>query len=195
MIARPDYASRIRTAIGRSPVTALLGPRQSDKTVRSYLDTLTEAYMIRQLQPWFENVAKRQVKAPKVYLRDTRLLHALLMIRDFHELTGHPNVGASWEGFALEHVLHTLDVTDACFWSVHGGGEVDLFVLHHGRRVGFEFRYSEAPTVTRSMHNAADTLKLDSLWVVIPGTAFYPVEHNLFVCGLSEFPVRWSELQ
>ncbi|MFW5827175.1 MAG: ATP-binding protein [Alkalispirochaeta sp.] len=166
---------------------------QSDKTVRSYLDTLTGAYMIRQLPPWFENIAKRQVKAPKVYLRDTGLLHALLMLHNLHELTGHPKVGASWEGFALEHVLHILDVADAFFWSVHGGSEIDLLVFDHGRRVGFEFKYSQAPTVTRSMRNAAETLKLDSLWVIIPGTAFYPVEHNLFVCSLSEFPLRWIE--
>jgi predicted AAA+ superfamily ATPase len=165
---------------------------QTDKTVRGYLDTLTEAYMIRQLQPWFENVGKRQVKAPKVYIRDSGLLHALLMLHDFHDLSGHPKVGASWEGFALEQVLHILDVSDAFFWSVHGGGEIDLLVFDHGRRVGFEFKYSDSPTITRSMRNAADTLKLESLWVITPGPAFYPVEERLYVCGLAEFLVRWS---
>ena len=165
---------------------------QTDKTIKAYLDTLTETFMVRQLQPWFENVGKRQVKAPKVYLRDSGLLHSLLMLQDRHELTGHPKVGASWEGFALEQVLNLVTVPQAFFWSVHGGAELDLLILEGGTRYGIEIKYSESPTITRSMRAAIDTLRLDNLWIVNPGTAHYPLESNLVVCGLSCFPDRWA---
>jgi predicted AAA+ superfamily ATPase len=165
----------------------------SDKTMRSYLDTLTETYMIRQLQPWFENVGKRQVKAPKLYLRDSGLLHSLLVLRDRHELTGHPKVGASWEGFALEQVLNVVDTPQAFFWSVHAGAEVDLLLFDSGKRVGIELKYSETPAVTRSMRSAVEALHLDTIWIVTPGNTRYPLETGITVCGLSSFPVEWRK--
>src|SRR5262249_53659265 len=117
----------------------------SDKTVRSYLDILTGAFMIRQLPPWFENVTKRQVKAPKIFLRDSGLLHTLLGIQDRHQLLGHPKSGASWEGFALEQVLRRTGAADSYFWATHGGAELDLLLFQGGRRVGIEFKLADAP--------------------------------------------------
>ena len=165
------------SVLGRSMST-------TDKTVRRYLDILTGTYMVRQVQPWFENLAKRQVKAPKIYLRDTGILHALLSTGSEDILLSHPRVGASWEGFAIEQVLGALRPTDAWFWAAHGGGEVDLLILEHGRRVGFEMKFSEAPDVTRSMHNIVDTLRLDHLFVVCPSRASYPVHERISVLSV-----------
>lgn len=113
----------------------------SEKTARSYLDILVGAFMMRVLPPWFENTGKRQVKSPKVFLRDTGILHALLQIGTFSELEAHPKLGASWEGFAIEQVIDLLETRDACFWATHGGAELDLLVMLHGKRYGFEFKY------------------------------------------------------
>ena len=153
----------------------------SDKTMRRYLDLLTGTFMVRQLQPWFENVAKRQVKAPKVYLRDTGLLHALLEIPNEAALLSHPRIGASWEGFVIEQVLRALRPRNAWFWASHGGGEVDLLVVVEGRRIGFEVKFSEAPTITRSMHEVVDTVRLDHLFVVCPTTHEYPASERISV--------------
>ena len=158
----------------------------SDKTVRRYLDLLTGTYMVRQLQPWFENVAKRQVKAPKVYLRDAGLLHALLDIRDEPALLAHPRVGASWEGFVVEQILHVVRPSNAWFWAAHGGGELDLLVFDRGRRVGFEVKFNEAPDVTRSMREVADVLSLDHLFVVCPGRDAYPVDSRIGVVPIRD---------
>lgn len=151
----------------------------SDKTVRSYLDILTGTYMVRQLQPWYENIKKRQVKAPKIYLRDSGLLHSLLGLPDYHGLIGHPRLGASWEGFAVEQILRAFHLNDAYFWSTHSGAEIDLFFIHRGRRYGFEVKYNEAPTITKSMRVALDDLALDQLWVIYPGRERYPVEAKI----------------
>ena len=158
----------------------------SDKTVRRYLDLLTGTYMVRQLQPWFENVAKRQVKAPKIYLRDTGLLHALLGLPDDAALLGHPRVGASWEGFAIEQILGALGRSDAWFWNAHGGGELDLLVIERGRRIGFEVKFNEAPRVTAAMRNVAETLALDHLFVVCPTPHAYPVDAGITVLPITE---------
>ena len=114
----------------------------SDKTVRSYLDILSGTFMVRQLQPWYENIAKRQVKAPKVYLRDSGLLHSLLSLPDMTSLNGHPRVGASWEGFALEQVLRAINPPEAFFWATHNGAELDLFFISRGRRYGVEVKFN-----------------------------------------------------
>ena len=156
----------------------------TDKTVRRYLDVLSGTYMVRQLQPWFENLAKRQVKAPKIYLRDTGTLHALLGAGKESTLLSHPRVGASWEGFAIEQVLRALCPAQAWFWSAHGGGEVDLLIMDNGRRLGFEMKFNEAPEVTRSMHNVVDDLRLDHLYVVCPGKNSYPVRERISVLSL-----------
>ena len=162
----------------------------SDKTVRSYLDILTGTYMVRQLQPWHENIGKRQVKAPKIYLRDSGILHALMSVGDDMALQAHPRVGASWEGFALEMLLRTLRPGEAYFWRTHSGAELDLLLTHRGRRFGFEFKYSEAPRITRSAHTAISDLQLDHVWVVYPGEHAFPIEKNITAMPLT----RVSEL-
>jgi len=153
----------------------------SDKTVRSYLDILTGTFMVRQLQPWYENIGKRQVKAPKIYLRDSGLLHALLSLPDFHTLQGYPRVGASWEGFAIEQALELIRPAQAFFWATHSGAEVDLFFIHRGRRYGIECKFSETPKKTRSMSQAIESLNLAHLWVIYPGEYAYPLSKQISV--------------
>ena len=147
----------------------------SEPTVRRYLDYLTQTYMVRQLQPWHENLSKRQVKAPKIYFRDTGLLHALLGIRSLPQLLTHPLSGASWEGFALEQVLRIAQPDQAYFWATHQGAELDLLLFKDERRIGVEFKRSDAPKLTTSMRIAMDDLRLDALYVVYPG----PHRYNL----------------
>ena len=158
----------------------------SDKTVRRYLDLLTGTYMVRQLQPWFANVAKRQVKAPKVYLRDPGLLHALLGLPDDAALLAHPRVGASWEGFAIEQILRVMRPAEAWFWGVHSGGELDLLIVERGRRIGFEVKFSEAPSVTKSTRNVTHALALDHLFIVCPARDAYPVDDRITVLPIPE---------
>ena len=151
----------------------------SDKTVRSYLDILTGTFMIRQLQPWFENLGKRQVKSPKIYFRDTGLLHSLLDIPNTHALLGHPKVGASWEGFAVEQALQILHPNTAYFWGTHAGAEIDLVFQLKGRRYGMEVKFNEAPALTPSMRIASSELSLDHLWIIYPGNETYPIKENI----------------
>ena len=141
----------------------------SEPTVRRYLDTLTQTLMVRQLQPWHENLGKRQVKSPKIYFRDTGLLHALMGVSTLPELLVHPRCGASWEGFALEQVLRLAKPDEAYFWATHQGAELDLLMLKGRQRVGVEFKRADAPKVTPSMRIAMHDLKLDALYVVYPG--------------------------
>jgi predicted AAA+ superfamily ATPase len=145
-------------------------------TVRRHLDILCGAFVMRQLPPWFENLGKRQVKAPKVYLRDSGLLHTLLGIPSFASLEGHPKLGASWEGFALEEVLRVLGDREAYFWNTQGVAELDLLVFVHGQRFGFEFKYADAPSVTKSLRVAREDLKLRRALVVHPGQKSFPLE-------------------
>lgn len=158
----------------------------SDKTVRNYLDILAGTYMVRQLQPWHENLNKRQVKAPKIYLRDSGLLHSLLSINSHHDLLGHPRLGASWEGFALEQVLNLVRPAAAYFWATHSGAEIDLLYFSHGQRYGVEFKFNDTPKVTRSMHSALNDLNLKHLWVVYPGQHRYEVHDKISVLPLNE---------
>ncbi|MEN6522151.1 MAG: ATP-binding protein [Anaerolineaceae bacterium] len=159
----------------------------SDKTVRSYLDILTGTFVIRQLQPWFENLNKRQVKSPKIYFRDTGLLHSLLNIPDKHNLLGNPKVGASWEGFALEQVLQVLCLKTAYFWSTYAGAELDLAFPLQGKRYGMEIKFNEAPKISSSMRTAVNDLSLDHLWIVYPGDETYPVDKKITVLPLKSF--------
>jgi len=149
----------------------------SDKTVKRYLDLLTQAFVVRQLQPWFANLRKRQVKAPRVYLADSGLLHALLDLDSMRALLSHPKVGASWEGFCLEQVVRRLGVRwDQChYWRVHQGAELDLLVMAKGRRLGFEFKRTSAPRLTRSMRSAQTDLQLDELTVIHAGSKSFPL--------------------
>ena len=156
----------------------------SDKTVRTYLDILTETFMLRQLQPWQKNIKKRQVKSPKVYFRDTGLLHNLLELNDFHSVSGHPRAGASWEGFALEQTLRIIKPSQSYYWAIYGGAELDLFFLLNGKGYGIEFKYSEAPSATKSMHVAIQELNLEKLLIVYPGKDDYPVDLKISVCSL-----------
>ena len=145
----------------------------NESTVRRYLDLLTQAYLIRQLQPWFVNLGKRQVKAPKIYFRDSGLLHSLLGIDDAGGLLRHPKSGASWEGFALDQVLRIARPDEAYFWATHAGAELDLMMVKGGRRVGVEFKRADAPQLTPSMRIALNDLALDALYVVHPGERRY----------------------
>ena len=156
----------------------------SDKTVRSYLDTLTETFVVRQLQPWFENIAKRQVKAPKIYLRDSGLLHALLGLGTSAQVESHPRVGASWEGFAVEQVLRRHRNQPAWFWGTQSGAELDLLVQDGNKRIGYEFKLSEKPTTTRSMRVAMEDLRLDELHIVCPGKISAPLDEGISITGI-----------
>lgn len=151
----------------------------SDKTVRAWLDILTGTFMVRQLQPWFANVGKRQVKSPKVYVRDTGLLHSLFNLSDRHALLGHPRVGASWEGFVLEQVLRAIRPAEAYYWATHGGAELDLIFPHGGGSFGVEIKFNEAPVATKSMRIAIDDLGLKHLWIIYPGAERYPIDKHI----------------
>ena len=145
----------------------------SEPTIRRYLDTLTQTLMVRQLQPWHQNLGKRQVKAPKIYFRDTGLLHTLMGVKTLAELVTHPACGASWEGFALEQVLRIAQPDEAYFWATHQGAELDLLLLKGSQRIGVEFKRADAPKITPSMRIAQHDLKLDALYVVYPGAHRY----------------------
>lgn len=157
-----------------------------EHTVRRYLDLLTGVFMVRQLPPWFENLAKRQVKAPKVYVRDSGLLHALLGIGTERQLESHPKVGASWEGYALEEVLKALRPDEAYFWATHNGAELDLLLFRRGKRTGVEFKRADAPKLTPSMQIAMNDLRLEELLVVYPGTRRYALAKKIHAVPLAE---------
>lgn len=144
-----------------------------ESTVRRYLDLLTSLLVVRQLQPWYENLNKRQVKAPKVYVRDSGLLHVLLGVRTGKELLTHPRMGASWEGYAVEAVLNQLEPDQAYFWATHQGAELDLLLFVNGRRLGVEIKRMDAPTLTPSMRSALADLQLEKLIVLYPGSQAY----------------------
>ena len=162
----------------------------TEHTVRRYLDVLAGTYLVRQLPPWFENISKRQYKAPKVYVRDSGILHALFGVGSWNELGTHPKLGASWEGFALEQVLTQAHGADAYFWGTHAGAELDLLLIHRGRRYGVEFKYGDAPTMTKSLHVALADLGLDRAWIVYPGTEQYAVHEKVEVVSLTEITTR-----
>ncbi len=149
----------------------------SASTVKRYLDTLTHALVVHQLPPWFENLVKRQVKSSKVYLNDSGLLHTLLNLESELEVTGHPKVGASFEGFAMSEVLRRLGARryESFFWATQSGAELDLLVVRGLRRRGFEFKHTSTPRLTRSMRVALDDLRLDSLEIIYPGEHTFPL--------------------
>ena len=147
--------------------------------VNRYRDLLAGTFMIRVLPPWFENVGKRVVKAPKVYIRDSGILHHLLGLESMDNLVRHPAYGPSWEGFALEQTLIAFGTRQAYFWGTHRGAELDLMLLRGGRRWGFEFKCADAPRTTRSMHTVIEDLGLQHLWVVYPGELEYPLKEKI----------------
>jgi predicted AAA+ superfamily ATPase len=158
----------------------------SEPTARRYLDLLSGLFMVRQLQPWYENLNKRQVKAPKVYLRDSGLLHALLGLAGERDILSHPKVGASWEGYAIEETLKVVRPEAAYFWATHTGAELDLLLVKGGRRYGVEVKRQDAPRLTPSMRIALSDLRLQRLTVLYPGDRRYELDPRVAVVPLSE---------
>jgi len=155
-------------------------------TVKRYLDLMTGALLVRQLHPWFENTGKRLIKSPKVYIRDSGLLHTLLGLENMEQIESHPKLGASWEGFALETLLAWRDESTPYFWGTHGGAELDLVWTDSPERIGVEIKYTSAPAVTKSMRVAMKDLRLDHLYVVHPGIGTFPLAENITASGLAD---------
>ncbi len=155
-------------------------------TVNSYLDILVGTFMMRRLTPWVENIQKRQVKSPKIYFRDSGILNALLLIATKEQLQNFPRLGSFWEGFALEQVILAFHVRsqECFFWATHTEGELDLFIIKGGKRFGFEFKYGDRPTITKSMHIALEMLNLDHLGLVYPGKDIFPMDKKITAYGL-----------
>ena len=153
----------------------------SEMTVKRYLDVLSGVFMIRQLQPWYANIKKRQVKSPKIYFYDTGLLHALLGVRTMNDLLAHPKHGASWEGFIIEEIIHSVEPDDVYFWATHQGAEIDLIFSKGGRMYGVEVKRTDAPTMTPSMRSALEDLKLERIVVIYPGEKRYSLHKKIDV--------------
>jgi len=156
-----------------------------ETSVRRYLDLLTDVFMIRQLPPWFANTTKRQIKAPKVYFRDSGLLHYLLGIRSEKDLLSHPKSGASWEGYVIDEVLRVVEPEEAYFWGTHGGAEVDLLLRKDGKMVGVECKRLDAPRLTPSMRAALSDLGLERIVVIYPGERRYTLAEQVEAVPLS----------
>lgn len=162
----------------------------SDKVMLHHLHVLEQTFMVRLLRPWHDNAGKRLVKAPKFYVRDSGLLHSLLGLKDGKDLLLHPKLGASWEGFAMEEILKVTGSRDAYFWGTHGGAELDLMIDEGSTRIGFEFKYSQAPVMTKSIYSAMNDLKLQRLAVVYPGTRHYALAEKVEALPLASIP-KW----
>jgi predicted AAA+ superfamily ATPase len=167
----------------------------ADTTVSRYLDILTGTFMVRRLTPWFENIKKRQIKTPKIYFRDSGIYHRLMGIPAMEQMVTHPKLGASWEGFALEQIIRASGVSDeeTYFWGVHNQAELDLLLFRNGKRQGFEVKYTATPKVTSSQRIALEQLNLDSLTIVCPGNANYPLDKKIHVTGFTHIanPSWW----
>jgi predicted AAA+ superfamily ATPase len=158
----------------------------NESTVRRYLDLLDSVFMVRQLPPWHENLKKRQVKSPKIYFRDSGLLHQLLGIRGTGDLLTHPKCGASWEGYIVEELLSCIKPDEAFFWVTYAGAEIDLLLFKDGRRIGVEIKRADAPKLTPSMRTAMTDLKLDRLLIFYPGERPYTLAVNVEVIPFSQ---------
>lgn len=161
----------------------------TNKTASRYLDILAGTFMMRRLNPWYENISKRQIKSPKIYFRDSGILHTLLGVKSEKELYTHPKLGISWEGFAVEEVIRALEAEDedCYFWATQSGAELDLLVTKDGRKQGFEFKFTDTPKITKSMNIAMQDLKIEKLTVIIPHPANFMISENIEVCGIKEF--------
>jgi len=161
----------------------------SDNTVRRYIDILTGTFMIRTLTPWYQNISKRQVRSPKLYFRDTGILNTLLGVHTKEQLYTNPKLGALWEGYALEETIRFLDApgNEFFFWATQADAELDLFCIINGKRFGFEFKYSDAPKITKSMHSALNDLELDHLFIIYPGDHSFRLTETISVSGLTTF--------
>ena len=165
----------------------------TEPTARRYIDILTDAYVVRQLQPWYENLKKRQVRSPKIFIRDSGMLHALLNLPG-KMILSHPKLGASWEGFIIEQILEISNTREAYFWATHAGAELDLLLFKSGKRIGFEIKYSDAPIRTKSMVIALDDLKLDQIFVIYPGTGSYTIDKKIRVIGMDDLSIILRKL-
>lgn len=163
------------------------------KTIRKYLDILTGTFMIRELKPWHSNIKKRQVKSSKIYFRDSGILHALMRVQTLDELYTNPKLGASWEGFALEEVIRQhgmqIDQYDCYFWATNSGAELDLLIRIGGKHYGFEFKYTDTPKTTKSMHIAVEDLQLEKLTIIYPGADNFSLTDKISACGLQSYEV------
>jgi len=157
----------------------------TEPTSRKYLDILSGAYVVRQIQPWFENLKKRQVKSPKVYIRDSGILHTLLSLEN-DGIMFHPKLGASWEGFVLEQIISISGKRDHYFWATYGGSELDLLLFDNNKRYGFEIKYTDAPKITRSMHIAIEDLGLHELLIVYPGEKSFKLDTKISSIGIGD---------
>jgi predicted AAA+ superfamily ATPase len=153
----------------------------NESTVRRYLDLLDGVFMVRQLLPWHENLKKRQVKSPKIYFRDSGLLHQLLGIRETGDLFSHPKCGASWEGYIVEGILACIKPDQAYFWATYAGAEIDLLLFKDGQRIGVEIKRADAPKLTPSIRTALTDLHLDRLLIFYPGERPYTLAENVKV--------------
>ncbi len=167
----------------------------NEHTARRYLDILAGAYVVRVLPPWFENIKKRQVKSPKIYVRDSGLLHSLLGIDTLSDLSGHPKIGASWEGFVIEQLISCLNKQSTYFWGTHAGAELDILTTVRGKRYGFECKYSDAPGSSKSMRAAINDLQLNHLWVVYPGESKYDIDKEISILPLKQIPKLIEKLK
>ncbi len=158
----------------------------ADTTVRGYLDILTGTFMVRQLLPWSENIGKRQVKAPKIYIADSGILHSLLNLPSLRDIDGHTKAGASWEGFIIEQVLRQLQARpeESYFWATHAGAELDLFIVRGRTRIGVEVKRTMSPSVTPSMKIALNDLRLGHLYVVHAGNETFPMQKGITAVAL-----------
>ena len=159
----------------------------SDKTIRRYLDLLSSTFMLRQLSPWHENIKKRQVKAPKIYIRDSGIFHTLLGIETYESLQFHPKLGPSWEGFAIETIIrrYGADQGECYFWSAYGRAELDLLIFSGSRRIGLEIKHTDKPKITRSLRTAREDLKIDECYIVYPGKERFPLDESTQAVGLN----------
>jgi predicted AAA+ superfamily ATPase len=168
----------------------------ADTTVRNYLDILSAALVVRQLQPWHENISKRQVKSPKVYLSDTGMLHALLNLRTLRDVEGHPKLGASWESFVIEQIIRRLQVypEECFFWATYSGAELDLLIVRGREKLGFEVKRSSSPRVTPSMQHAVEDLSLNRLDVIHAGDETFPMREKIRAVALRHILKELSPL-
>lgn len=159
------------------------------KTIRNYTDILVGTFMLREIPAWFENISKRQIKSPKIYFRDSGILHYLLNIPNDESLYHHPKLGSSWEGFALESIIRHLEATDGeyYFWGTQGHAELDLLIIKNGERLGFEFKYTDMPKITKSMTIAIEDLNLTKLVVIYPGKEAFLLAKNIEAIGLENY--------
>lgn len=168
----------------------------ADTTIRKYLDLLTDAMVVRQLPPWSENLKKRQIKSPKVYVLDSGLLHSLLNIYSYEELQRHPKVGASWEGFFVDQIIRLLDLRrgEYFFWGTHTGAELDLVVMRGRKRIGFEIKRTTAPAVTPSMRSALTDLHLHKIYVVHAGDESFVLHKQIHAIAASRLlkDIPWA---